>query len=115
MRRTSRQRLKVISGKNFGNMAQRAVQSEQSIGAQFGGCRKRAMVPVLPDGRPTSEQRPYRSKVIAARIVSRVVRRKDPHAPVGLMLGAGELFNHAPSAISVELVKPHRNRGQYAG
>src|SRR5271170_6083857 len=52
--------------------------------------------------------------MISARIVSRVLRRKNPHAPIGLMIGAGELLNHAPSLIVIELLKPQRNRAQDA-
>src|ERR1700689_67340 len=53
--------------------------------------------------------------MISAWIVFRVSRRKNPHAPVSLMIGLGELLDHALSLIFIKLLKPHRNRRQNAG
>ena len=91
LRRSCRQRLKIVAGKNFGHMSQRPIQSQQSIGPQVRIGGQRAMISILANRRPSGEQRPHRSKMISAWIVFRVVRRKNPHAPVGLLIGAGEL------------------------
>src|ERR1700690_4364665 len=74
----------------------------------------RAMIAILAHGRPTGEQRPHGSEMISAGIVSRVVGRKNPHAPVSLLIGSSKFCNHASSLISIELLKPHGHGSQNA-
>src|SRR4029077_4363384 len=70
MRRTGRKGLVVVAGQNFGEMAERAVAAEQSIGAQIGVCGERAVVAVFTHGSPSGKQGPDRTKMIAGPVIN---------------------------------------------
>src|SRR5207245_979932 len=69
---------------------------------------------ILADRRPAREQRPNRAEVIAARAVLHSAGGDDPHSPVGLMFGCGELSEHRPSLIIIQQSEPHWNGGKHA-
>src|SRR5262245_38635677 len=66
VRGTRGQRLILIAGKNFGDVAKRAIEREQGVGAEIAICGQLAMVLVFANRRPTGEQRPYGAVVIPA-------------------------------------------------
>src|SRR6266481_5609601 len=58
VRRASGKRLVVIAGENFGDMAERAIQRKQSVGAKIIVGRLRTMIAILANAGPAGEQRP---------------------------------------------------------
>src|ERR1700720_1966725 len=66
VRRTRRKRLVVVAGENFGDVAERAVQREERIGAKILISGLRAVITILADAAPAGEQRPDGAVVISA-------------------------------------------------
>src|SRR5207302_9762554 len=72
------------------------------------------MVAVFAHRSPTGKQRPNRSEVIAARVVMRISRRNNSHAPVSLVVVVSQLVNHGFSLVALQQVEPHRDGCQQA-
>src|SRR5207253_2966388 len=109
--RTGGNRLVVVAGKNFCDMTERAVEAEQSVRPEVRISRQRPMVAVFAHRGPPGEQRPYRTEVISARVVFRILRGNDAHAPIGLMLITGQLVEHRFALSFIEEAVRHGNRG----
>src|SRR5277367_2577140 len=73
-RRTGSERLVIIPGKNFRDMSQRSVEGQQRVRAQVRVRRLGTMIAIFTHRGPSREQWPYRSEVIAAGIVQRILR-----------------------------------------
>src|SRR5229473_2049302 len=115
MRRAGGERLVIVAGENFGDVAERAIESEERIGSEIRIGRLRAMIAILADAGPTGEERPNRAVVIAATAEFWGTTGNDAHAPVGLVLEAGKLGDHGAGVFLIEQAKPHGNGREHAG
>ena len=114
VRRTGCERLVIVSGKNFGEMAERAVAAEQRIGPEIGIGRERAMVAVFCNRSPTRKEGPDGTKMIARAVVDLRLPRDNPHAPIGLVIFRRQLRNGLVRMVCVRQTKPHGDRRQHA-
>src|SRR6266404_1831754 len=91
VRRTCRERLIVVAGENFRDVAERAVQREERVGAKVFIRWLWAMIAIFADAGPAGEQRPDGAVMISAAAEFRRAAGDDAHAPVGLLVHIGEL------------------------
>ena len=78
----------VIAGEHFSDVAERAIERQQGIGAQIrvrGIC---AVIAVFANRGPSGEQRPDGAEVVAAAVVLMRAVGNDAHAPIGLVISA---------------------------
>src|ERR1700744_1686 len=73
VRRCRGERLIVVAGESLGNMPERSIEGQQSIGAQIGVCRECRVIAILTRRCPAGKQRPDRSGMIAGSVIFRVV------------------------------------------
>ena len=111
MRGTGGEALVVIAGENFGDVAGRAIEREQGVGAQVGVGGVFVMIAIFADAGPAGEERPDRTVVVAAAAVARGAAGNDAHAPVGLVIGVGKLRDHGAGFFFVEHAEPHGDGG----
>src|SRR4249920_3619745 len=93
MWRIGRERLVVISGEDFGDVAQGSIEHQQCVGAQIRISWKRLVVAVFPDRRPSRKERPYGTEMISSAVIKRGAVGDDAHAPIGLLIGLRKLPN----------------------
>src|SRR5581483_3776416 len=96
----------VSTREDFGHMAERSIQSEQSICAQIRICLERPMVAVLSDRGPASEQRPYRTVVIPGGSIQRIPLRDDAHSPISSLIPTGEMIDGGVRLLRIEDIEP---------
>src|SRR6516162_5427596 len=94
MRRTGRERLVVIAGKNLGDMAGRAVKGEESVGPKVVVGALRLVVAIFGNRSPAGEERPDRTVVVPTTAILRCAIGNNAHAPVRVMFVRGEQGDH---------------------
>src|SRR6266481_5069310 len=113
MRRTGRDLLVVVAGKNFRDVAERSIKREQGVGPKIGVSGKRLVVTVFANRGPSGKEWPHRTKVVSAAVVDGGAIGNDTHAPIRLLIGIGQLLNGGLRLVFVRDAEPHGNGAQH--